>query len=82
MREQDVLVLDERVRVEREGRHLEAPGERPQVERLDVLQDVLELEIAGVDLARGQRPEHERVVGIRAVAESDLHERGRVPGLN
>ena len=73
VREQDVPVLDERVRVERDRRHLEPALERPLVQRLDVLQDVLELEAARIDLARGERPEHECVVGIRAVAEPDLH---------
>jgi hypothetical protein len=82
VRQQDVLVLDERVRVERQRRDLEPSVERPEVQRLDVLQDVLELEVAGVDLPRRERPEHERVVGIRAVSEPDQHERGRLAGLN
>src|SRR5512133_61142 len=34
---------------------------------------MLELEAAGVDPVRGECPEHERVVGIRAVAESNQH---------
>ena len=64
--------------MEREGRHLEPSFERPFVQRLDVPEDVLELEAAGVDRAGGERPEHERVVGIGAVAEADQHERGRL----
>ena len=72
VREQDVAILDERVRVQRDRRHLEPALERPLVQRLDVLQDVLELEAARIDLARGEAPEHEGVVGIRAVAEPDL----------
>ena len=73
VREQQVLVLDERIRVERDRRHLEPAFERPLVQRLDVAQDVLELEAARIDLALGEGPEHERVVGIRAVPEPDLH---------
>ena len=41
-------------------------------------EDVLELEAARVDAPRGERPEHERVVGIGAVAEADQHERRRL----
>ena len=48
----------------------------PLVERLDVCEDLLELVPARVEEIRRQRPEHERVVGVRAVAEADPHERG------
>ena len=78
VREQDVAVLDERVRVDGDRGRLEPALERPLVQRLDVGEDVLELEAAWVDPARRQRPEHEGVVGIRAVAEADEHERRRL----
>src|SRR5205823_7072020 len=35
---------------------------------------MLELEPARVDLVRGERPEHECVVGIRAVSKPDQHD--------
>ena len=35
---------------------------------------MLELESARVDLARGEAPEHERVVGVGAMSEADQHE--------
>ena len=74
VREEHVAVLHERVRVQRDGGHLEPALERPLVQRLDVPQDVLELEPARVDAARGEAPEHERVVGVGAMAEADQHE--------
>ena len=74
VRKQDVLVLHVRVRVERDRGHLEPALERPLVQRLDVLQHVLELEPARVDLARGEAPEHERVVRVGAMAEADEHD--------
>ena len=48
-----------------------SPFERPAVERLDVLQFVHELQVAGVDLVVGQGVEHEGVVRVRAVADAD-----------
>src|SRR5439155_17373275 len=71
VREQHVMVLHEGICVQREGSYFEPSLERPLVERLDVAQDVLELEAAGVDRAFGQGPEHERVVRIGTVAEAD-----------
>ena len=78
VRQQRVAVLHERIRVQRDRRHLEPALERPRVERLDVLQHLLELEAARVDAPGRERPEHERVVGIRAVAEPNQH-RARLP---
>ena len=51
VRQQHVPVLDERVRVQRDGGRLQPPLERPLVQRLDVAQDVLELEAARFDAA-------------------------------
>ena len=76
VRQQDVPVLHERVGRERDRRHIEARLQRPLVQRLDVLGDELELESAVVDRALREGPEHERVVGVRAVADADLHEAG------
>src|SRR5262249_42530128 len=68
-----ILVLDEGIRVERNRGRLEAPFERPLVQRLNVLEDVLELEAARVHAPRSEGPEHERVVGVGAVSEADQH---------
>jgi hypothetical protein len=57
----------------RDRGHLEVPGARAAVERLDVLDHVLDLETRGPDLAGGERVEHEGVVGIGAVADTDQH---------
>ena len=73
VRQQRVPVLDERVRVERDRGHLEPALERPLVQRLDVLQHLLEAESARVDRTGRNRPEHEGVVGIGAVTELDQH---------
>src|SRR5262249_46369332 len=73
VREHGVVALHERVRVQGDRGRLELPLEGPVVQRLDVAQYVLELEAAGVDSVRGKSPEHERVVGVRAVAEPDEH---------
>ena len=76
MREECVVLLDERVRGQRDRRHFEPCRPRPLVQGLDVREHLLELEPLVVDEIRRQRPEHERVVGIRAVAEPDPHEAG------
>ena len=68
VREDHVLVLDERVRVERDGRDLQPALERPLVQGLDALEHVLELEAAPVDAAGRKAPEHERVVRVRAMS--------------
>ena len=73
VREQEIAVLDERIRRERDRGHLEAALERPLVERLDVLAHRLEVEAARVDGARREAPEHEGVVGVRAEAETNEH---------
>ena len=73
VRQQRVPVLHERVRVQRDRSHLELRLQRPLVQRLDVLQHLLELEAACVDRAGRDRPEHERVVRVGAMAEPDQH---------
>ena len=73
MGEQLVALADVREGVRGDGSDLEPTLERPLVERLDVAEHVLELESARVDPALGESPEHERVVGIGAVAQADQH---------
>jgi hypothetical protein len=68
VREDHVLVLDERVRVQRDRRDLEAALQSPLVQGLDALEHVLELEAASVDAAGRKSPEHERVVRVRAMS--------------
>ncbi len=74
MREERVVLLHERVRGERERRHLEPARARPLVQRLDVAEHLLELVPVRLDAVGRERPEHERVVGIGAVADADPHE--------
>ena len=71
--EQRVVLLHERVGGERDRGDLEARGARPLVERLDIRQNLLERESARIDEIRRQRPEHEGVIGIGAVADANLH---------
>jgi hypothetical protein len=59
------------VRVERDGRDGELPGERPVVQALDVGELVREAEPLRVHLPLGERVEHERVVGVRTVSQGD-----------
>ena len=69
VRKNDVAVLHEGVGVQRDPAHLEPPFERPFVQRLGVLEDVLELECTLIDRAGGEAPEHECILRIGAVAE-------------
>ena len=73
VRQQRVAVLDEGIRVQRDRCRFQPALERPLVQRLDVLEHLLEAKAARVDRTRRERPEHEGVVGIRAVAEPDQH---------
>ena len=70
-RQQGVLVEQEGVGVDADGGHFEFAAQRSAVERLDVLQLVLERETARVDLVVGQGMEHEGVVGIGTVADGN-----------
>ena len=62
VRQQQVAVGDVRVGAHRDRGHLEPSLGRPLVERLDVRDDLLELEPARVDAPGLDRPEHEGVV--------------------
>ena len=66
-----VLVVDQHVGSRGHRGHLELAGARPAVEGLDVFQHVLDLDARHPHLAGGERVEHERVVGIGAVADAN-----------
>ena len=72
MRKQRVVLLDERIGGEGDSRDLEPRCARPVVERLDVGEHLLEAEAARFDEIGRQRPVHEGVVGVGAVADTDL----------
>ena len=82
VREDHVVLLDVRVGVQRDRGDLELAVHRPLVQRLDVVQDVLELEPARVDDTRGEAPEHERVVRVGAMSKTNQQggEPSNVPG--
>ena len=67
VRQQRVAIGQVGVGVNRDRGHLELTAHRALVERLDVLQLVNVGEAFRVDLPGGERVEHERVVGVRAV---------------
>src|SRR5258708_15351448 len=67
--EQRVAIAEIRVGVNRDRRNLELSAHGALIERLDVLQLVDVGESFRIDLPRGERIEHERVVGIGAVGD-------------
>ena len=76
-----VVVLDERVRGERDRGHLEPGRASPVVQCLDVRQHLLEAEAAGIDEIGREPPVHEGVIGVGAVADTDVHEAATLPAL-
>ena len=68
-----VFVEQVGVGVDRDGRDVQLAAHGPLVERLDVLENVLEAVLAGFDLVVGECPEHEGVVGIGTVAQRQMH---------
>ena len=50
--------------------HFQFAAQGTPIKLLDVLQLVVKLQIAGVELVVGQGVEHERVVGIGAVTDA------------
>src|SRR5579884_178402 len=66
--------------MDRQRGHLEAPLGRPLVQRLDVTQNVLEAEAAGVDLALRERVEHERVIRVRTMSKANQYRLYGHPG--
>jgi hypothetical protein len=71
VREQRVLVGDVGVGVEADGRHLVDAARGLLVQGLYVFEDVLEFEIARVELAGREAVEHEGVVGVGRVGDGD-----------
>src|SRR2546423_8012457 len=71
VREQGISVRQIRVRVNRDCRDFELRAQCSLVQRLDVLQFMDITQIARVDLAFGERVEHERVIGIGAMSNVD-----------
>jgi hypothetical protein len=75
VRQKRVLVEQVGVRVKRDCRHLVAAVEGGAVQRLDIGQDLFDDDTVGVHVAARQPVEHERIIGVRAVGDSDS--RGR-----
>ena len=71
MRQEHVAVGQVRVGMEGDRRHRELTGHRASVQRLDVGELVAEGKPFGVDVALGERVEHERVVGVGTVRDGD-----------
>ena len=70
-RQQRVLVEQMRIGMDADGGDFQLAAQGPAIERLDVLQFVLEEQVAGVDLVVGQSMKHEGIIGIGAVADGD-----------
>jgi hypothetical protein len=71
VREQRVPIREVRIGVQRHRGDFELPAQRTLVQAFDVRQLVLVTPGARIDFPGGERPEHERVVGIRAVCDVD-----------
>ncbi len=71
MRQQRVLVDEVRVGVEGHRRDFVLAIEGRSVEGLDIGEDLIDDQPAGIDRTAGQAKKHERVVGIRAVGDGD-----------
>jgi hypothetical protein len=66
-----VLLVHQDVGSRGHRRHVELAGPCPPVQGLDVFQHVLDLDPRRLHLSGGERVEHEGVVGIGAVADTD-----------
>src|SRR5689334_20911907 len=71
MRQKGVPIRQICISVDRYGGNVKFATQRASVQRLDVLQLVHVADAVGVDLSVGERVEHERVVGVRAMREVD-----------
>src|SRR5713101_2117043 len=71
--EQHVLVAQARVGGKAQSRHVVSLGYRRIVESLDIGEDVRVLIPRRAELVRGQRVEHEGVIGIRGMRQFDFH---------
>ncbi len=54
-----------------DGRQFQLAGKRPAIERFDIHQLMPKLIRPGIDLAVGQRVEHERIVRVRTMPDAD-----------
>src|SRR6185437_10319638 len=66
-----VLVGDIGVGMDRNGGDFQTPFERPLIQRLDITQDMLEPQTFSIDMALRQTIEHERIIRVRAVAQTN-----------
>jgi len=71
VREQCVPVSEVGVCVDGDRGDLELRAQGALIERFDILQLVDVAQVAGIDFPFGERVEHERVVGIRAMGDVD-----------
>jgi hypothetical protein len=71
--EEEIPLLDKGIGVKGNRGYLEPARESPLVQSLDVTENVLELKAACVDCAGPEPPEHEGIVGIGAMTETDPH---------
>jgi hypothetical protein len=68
-RQQGILRADIGIGMKANGRNIQLAPRGPLVQRLDVLQDVLELEAAGGNQVFGQPIEHESVIRIGRMSQ-------------
>ena len=73
MREQQIGVRQVRVGVERDRADLVLSIERGTVQRFDIGEMVAEFDSVPRNFAAGKSVMHERIIGIRAVGDGDLH---------
>ena len=60
------------IRVYRDGGDFQFPVPSPLVQRLDVLENMLEPVSAGIQQAFGKPVKHEGVIGVRGMAEAKM----------
>src|ERR1041385_1150335 len=65
VRQQRILVVNVRVRVKADGSDVVCATHRFLVERLNIFEKMLKVQLTRVQLVRRQTVEHERVIGIR-----------------
>ena len=54
-----------------DGRHIISSAPRHLVEALNIFEHMRELNVARVELVRGERVEHECIVGVRRMRDGD-----------
>src|SRR5262249_15559562 len=73
VRQQRIAIGEMRGRMKRDGGDTAATVTRRAVQRLDVRQDLVDLDAVRTDGVARQTIEHECVIGIRAMRDGDLH---------